>query len=110
LLNPHVAQFSFYNVGLASNLSKTAITASGRAYNLSKVWLYGLFLEKEDLVFLIPHLSHQLALMMILNTWASFSKKCSSTPEPLVHFAPKCYAGSDEYFIKKISLEDVFLV
>ena len=37
-----------FDVGLASNLSKTAITASGRAYNLSKVWLYSLFLEKED--------------------------------------------------------------
>jgi hypothetical protein len=39
-------------------------------------------------LFLIPPLGHQLALMMILNTWASLSKKCSSTPEPLVHFAP----------------------
>jgi hypothetical protein len=35
----------------------------------------------------------------IIKTQASLSKKCSSTPEPLVHFAPKWYAGSDEYFI-----------
>ena len=27
-------------------------------------------------------------------------KKCSSRLESLVHFAPKWYAGSDEYFIK----------
>jgi len=44
-------------------------------------------------LFLIPPLSHQLALMMLLNTWANLSKKCSSTPEPLVHVAPHRSAG-----------------
>jgi hypothetical protein len=32
-------------------------------------------------LFLIPHLVHQLALMMILKTWASLSTHCSSPPE-----------------------------
>src|ERR1700682_5629412 len=58
-------------------------TRCDRKCNISK--------ELCERVFLIPHLSHQLALMMILTTWSSLSKICSSTPGPLVHFAPKCY-------------------
>jgi hypothetical protein len=34
----------------------------------------GVFVLFGYLMFLIPHESHQLALMMILNTWSSLSK------------------------------------
>src|SRR5258708_5986252 len=45
-----------------------------------------------------------MVLRMILNSGASHANHCSSTPEPLVHFAPKWYAVSDEFFMKKIPL------
>ncbi len=30
------------------------------------------------------------------------SKNCSSTPDPPVNFASKCYTVSDEHFVEKI--------
>jgi hypothetical protein len=50
---------------------------------------FHLKLRKWQLIIVFDlDLSHQLALMMILKTWASLSTHCSSPPEPLVHCAP----------------------